>query len=114
MMVFGKSKEPQNHSNMDTTLVSITFSVNTDGTKGNTDGTNNYPNKIFTITKTMTKRTRRMMWTSSSTTTVLQHTRHPNIVPMTMDGMRNLTFLHSTEPLNLSSLMLHTGLPFYL
>ena len=71
MMVFGKSKEPQTLSNTDTILVSTTSSVDTNRTKGNTDGTNNYPNKMFTITKTMTKRTRRTMWTSSSTTTVL-------------------------------------------
>ena len=61
MMIFGKSKEPQTLSNMDTILVSIAFCDNTDGTKGNTDGTKDYPNKMFTITKTITKKTRRMM-----------------------------------------------------
>ena len=97
MMVFGKLKEPRTLSHTDTILDSTPFSVNTDGTKGNTDGTNDYPNKMFTITKTVTKRTRRMMWTSSSTTTVLQHTQRHNVVPMTTGGRRNLTFPQPTE-----------------
>ena len=64
MMTFGKSKEPQILSNMDTILVSMTFSDNINGTKGNTDGTKDYANKEHTINKIMMKSTHQTMWTS--------------------------------------------------
>ena len=52
MMVFGKLKEPQTLLNMDTILASTPFSIDTDRTKGNTDGTKDHPNKTSTSTKT--------------------------------------------------------------